>query len=332
MSTKPLGNHILPDEVIKQDKKTCRKFDQCGIGDKAVYVPSKTFPRAYYISYESLERVYKRVAVSPGTGKAFLTPILYVVFQYDGGKEKEVYFKYLNEADQLFNDLEKTHPDVPLISQTNEDRQRAQEEEEQRIRQRQLERPLQNEVAKLESAKELLGMRPKLYRDLAGAATFKRKIDNIKPLYQNAAIGITIAGALFAAAGIYVYKYMVSNVGLLLAFVGIAAMFLMVNSKVLPTPQKNRKYANGEYDKALEAMRISLRKTPDFPLPYYYAHPVVCDRLIKIIRMDRARTVEEALAVLKEDLKEMDSSVQLGGQEYREVVTIKPMFLVQEYR
>ncbi len=331
MSVKPLSAAVLPQDQVKQDRKKCRKFDQCGVGELAVYVPSKTMPRAYYIPFESLERVYKRVAVSPGSGKAFLTPVLYVVFQYDGGKEEQVYYKYLKEADALFDDLEKTHPSLPLISEKNEQKKRESEEEEERIRTKELSRPVQNQVRILESARELLGMRPALYKELAGTAAFKRKIDNIKPMYQMIVLCVMIAGAVCAVIGGVVYRTVNSSVGIMLLLIGAAAMFLMVNSKILPTPKKNRKHAQQLYDEALQAMKISLRKTQDFPLPPRYAHPYVCDRMIRIIRTERAETVDQALEVLKADLKAADSSVQLSGDEYKQVVTIKPLFLVQNY-
>ena len=43
-------------------------------------------------------------------------------------------------------------------------------------------------------------------------------------------------------------------------------------------------------------------------------------------------TPEEALKVLKADLKSMDSSVALSGDDFKQVVTIKPLFTVQDYR
>ena len=40
----------------------------------------------------------------------------------------------------------------------------------------------------------------------------------------------------------------------------------------------------------------------------------------------------EALAVLKNDLRALNSSVAVEQEEYDEVVTIKPMFLVRDYQ
>ena len=69
---------------------------------------------------------------------------------------------------------------------------------------------------------------------------------------------------------------------------------------------------------------------PKFPLPACYAHPAVLRRMIDIIAQERTRSVAEALELLKQDLKAMDSSVELEQEEYDEVMAIKPMFLVRD--
>ena len=69
----------------------------------------------------------------------------------------------------------------------------------------------------------------------------------------------------------------------------------------------------------------------DFPLPARYAHPVVLTRMIRVLREGRAQSAEEALAVVKADLKALNADVQVSQEEYDEVVAIKPMFLVSNY-
>lgn len=46
----------------------------------------------------------------------------------------------------------------------------------------------------------------------------------------------------------------------------------------------------------------------------------------------RAETIPEALKFLKEDLKALNSNVVVEKEEYDEIVTIKPMFLVMDYK
>ena len=55
-------------------------------------------------------------------------------------------------------------------------------------------------------------------------------------------------------------------------------------------------------------------------------------RMQEILREGRADTIPEALRILKEDLKALNSSVVVEQEEYDEVVAIKPMFLVMDYK
>ena len=70
----------------------------------------------------------------------------------------------------------------------------------------------------------------------------------------------------------------------------------------------------------------------DFPLPARYAHPVVLTRMIRILREGRAQSADEALEVLKSDLKALNADVQVSQEEYDEVVAIKSMFLLSDYQ
>ena len=68
-----------------------------------------------------------------------------------------------------------------------------------------------------------------------------------------------------------------------------------------------------------------------FPLPARYAHPVVLTRMIRVLREGRAQTADEALDVVKRDLKALTADVQVEQWEYDEVVAVKPMFLLSDY-
>lgn len=333
MAAKPLGTGVLDEKTVSEDRKNCKKFDQCGIGQKAVYVPSKMSPRAYYIPLDHVERIYQRIAVSRGSGKAFLTPVLYIVFQYDGGKEKVCYFKYITDADKMFDLLRREHPEIPLVSEQNEQKEKEKEEAEEKIRNAELSRAAREAVRDLDNGTELLNMRPKLYRELAQSARFKRSVDLIRPLYEGIAITVALAGLACTVIGLVMMGTGGSRgPAILLALVGIAAMFLMVNSGILPTPRRNKKAAEKKYEDAVSAMQHALHGADDFPVPVSYAHPYVLRMMERIIREGRAATTDEALAVLKEDLKKMDNTVQLSGEAYRQVTTVKPLFLVTDYR
>lgn len=100
----------------------------------------------------------------------------------------------------------------------------------------------------------------------------------------------------------------------------------------LPTARNNKKYIETHLEQAVDEMQQYIRQYPDFPVPAWYAHPVVLKRMIDIMQEGRATTIEKALEVLKSDLKALNSSVAVEQEEYDEVMAIKPMFLIREYQ
>ena len=326
-----LSSRTLTREELAQDRKTVRRYDQCGLGDRAVYMGSLMHPRRYYIPYESITHVFKRVAASNLSGKGFLAPVLYLVVRYDDGREQQCSFRYLQDCDKMQNELARIRPDICQLSPEGERRQKEREEREKRLKNT----PLSDEAASarkaLEKARRLLQKSPSLYEQLAAMAKLKRRADSVRPVYQYTALGVLLCGAALMIAGAVVIRSGQGMRGIILALFGMMLMFIMVNSRALPSRITNRRRSQREYDAALAALENSLRSCPDFPLPIHYAHPYVCDRLIRILREQRAETVPEALEVLKEDLRAMDSSVALAGDEYREVVTIKPLFTCRNY-
>lgn len=71
---------------------------------------------------------------------------------------------------------------------------------------------------------------------------------------------------------------------------------------------------------------------PGFFLPPQYAHPVVCERMIRVLESGRASTRSEALRVVKDDLKKLRSDVKVSQSEYDEVVQVKSLFLECDYK
>lgn len=338
MAVKPLGKEVLTEEALRKDKKTIQKFDQCGLGEKAIYFPSRMHPRSRYVPYSAVTHVYRRVAVSPGSGKLFLTPILYLVVRYDDGQEAQCSFRYIKEADQMMDALEKAHPEISLLSPDGEKKKAEKEAREEARRNTELPEKVSLEKQRLERARWQLHKQPPLTDRLAGVARVKRSVDLINPVYQWIALGVMLAGAaLIIAAIVLIRQHGSGSLIALLLIGGFAAMFMMVNSKVLPTRKRNRKNLQKDYDAALAAMEKYIAKVEkesgeSFPLPARYAHPTVADRCIRILEERRADTADEALEVLKEELRAADSSVALSGDDYKEVVLIKPLFLVADYR
>lgn len=110
---------------------------------------------------------------------------------------------------------------------------------------------------------------------------------------------------------------------------GLAVVFLFSGTQVIPTMRNNKRAVTAAWEQAQKDIAGVLPET--FPLPARYAHPVVLDRMIRVLREGRAQSAEEALAVVKADLKALNADVQVSQEEYDEVVAIKPMFLVSDY-
>lgn len=328
----PLGKVELSPDEVKADRKSCRRYDQCGLGDKAIYMGTVMHPRKLYVPYSSVTNVFKRVGVSSPSGKGFLAPVLFLVVRYDDGKEQACSFRYLQDADRMLEDLEQHHPEIPLLSPEGVRRQKEREELEARIQANELSETAARSRRILEDARWEVHKRPSVYEKLAAMAKMKRHADLMKPWVTYAAVGLLIAGGAAALAGIAVMRVGNKSIGAVIALVGIMLLFLAVNSKGLPGKTTNRRLRDKEYEVALAETERSLRHVKDFPIPYCYVHPYTFDRMIRILQEQRAETTEEALRVLKADLRSMDSSVVLQKEDYREVVTIKPLFTVQDYR
>ncbi len=329
---KPLGQKTLSEQELKADKKTIKTYDQCGLGEKAIYMGGKMMPRKFYVPYESVTHVFKRIGVSDGTGKGFLSPILYIVVRFDDGQEHQNSFRYLQDADKMLNQLEALHPEICLMSPEGEKKHREKEAEEQRIQNRILPDEVEHEKRVLQSAKHFIEKRPSLYEKLAVTAKVKRSLDLMKPSSIGIAIGVLVAGIIAFIIGLLLQRRGgFGSIPILIMLVGAAMVFVMVNSKILPTGKRNKKQLEKDYNAALADMERSLKAQKDFPLPPQYCHPYVVDRMIRILQEERATTAAEALDVLKADLKRMDSSVALADLDYKQVVTIKPLFTVRNY-
>ncbi len=331
---KPLGNMTLSDQELKQDRKKAKRYDQCGLGEKAIYMGSTMSPRSRYVPYDEVTHVYKRVAESTASGKGFLAPILYLVVRYGDGQEYQTSFRYLQDADKMLDELEARHPNISLLSPEGEKKKVQKEAKEDAVRNRTLSDTAEHEKNMLMAARRFLEKRPSLYEHLVQVAKMKRRRDLVKPGYEIFALVMLILGLCLLAAGIVmaIRGGFAGTLIILILLFGAMLVFLMLNSHVLPNRRTTRKALQKEYDSAVEDMERSLKKEEGFPIPAPYCHPYVIDRMIKIIQEGRAENAGEALAVLKEDLRGMDSSVALSGEDYTQVVTIKPLFLVQDYR
>ena len=328
-----LSSASLEPAALAEDKKHCRRVGPCGLGEKALYLNSFYLDRRYYIPYSAVTRVFKRVAMSKGgfTRKGVFASMAYLVVEYDVGKEKQCNFKYEEQVDQLLALLEQSHPEIKRVSAAAEQRLAAREKARRKEKKPELSSEAQAEVARLEEASAFLEQRPELTLELSQAARRKRAYLCTNPSYRWVVMAITLLGAVSLGFGLY----SLLNGGSFAVYfllLGLAAIFLFSGASVLPTAQNNRTAVMGRAQRAQKAMEDYLAARPGFPLPARYAHPVVLRRMVRALEYGRAATAEQALEVVKKDLRALNSSVEVDQEEYDEVVAIKAMFLNEDYR
>lgn len=335
ITPKPLGNRKLSQEELKSDKKGCTKIGPCGIGQEALYLNSFYIDRYYYVTYTDVRRVYKRIAMSKGgfTGKGVFGSIPYLVVEFSNGLEKQCNFKFEDQVDMLLQELHRRHPEIPVHSKEAEKKlKEAEEKERARYKKdEELSQSALDSISELERAKGYLENKSEITDELSNSAKTWRIIENIKPTYKFAALAIFLMSACAVVFGMYAVSV---KMGLAIYFVlfGIAGIFFAMSTRVLPTGRNNRKYAEARWREAYDSVKELTAGYGKFPVPAQYAHPVVIDRMVRVIREGRAETTDEALSVVKEDLKALNNTVTVSQKEYDEVVTVKPMFMVCDYK
>ena len=328
-----LGVKSLDKEELIQDKKECKKYGPCGVGEKALYLNGFCVDRLYYIPFTSVKRIYKRIAMSKGgySGKGLFATIPYLVVEYDSGQEKQCSFKIEEQVDRLLECVEEKYPQIPVHSREAERRLAERERIRASKRKKELSETAKGSITALERCSDYLAENTELYTELSISAKKKRTYERSKPAYKWVALFITVLGVASLVYGVYSVSVR-AGVGIYFLLFGFATIFFFASANVLPTAKNNRKAIEKRLERAIKDMEEYVKKYPDFPLPVHYAHPVVAKRLTDILAEGRAETIPEALEVLKTDLKALNSSVAVEQEEYDEIMAIKPMFLVMEYK
>lgn len=329
-----LGKDTLPENELKEDKKSCHKFGPCGVGQKAIYLNSFYIDRQYYVPMKSVKRVFKRIAMSKGgfTGRGVFATLPYLVVEFDDGRQKQCNFKHEEDVDRILAYIEDNFPDIPLHSEAAEQKLR---EKERNLEKKRLAGNIsdtaRNNISILDNAIKYLHKDSDLYLNLSQSAKKKRVYDRSNPAYKWVALAITIIGLGAFFYGVY---SVITHAGFGIYFLlfGLAAIFLFSGASVLPTSKNNKHYIEKQLVRSINDMQRYIKTYPDFPVPAHYAHPVVLKRMQDILKDKRAETMSEALEVLKNDLKALNSSVVVEQEEYDEIVAIKPMFLVMDYK
>ncbi len=325
--TKALSKETLEKDVLQYDKKNCMKFGPCGVGRKALYLNGFYLKRNSYVPLSAVQRVFKRVAGS--TGQGVFSSVVYLVVVYDGGKEKACLFKRENHLDDMMAYLGKMHPEIPLVHAKAE-AEIAKKETLKAAKVRvELSREEEAQIKRLEQAKDFLEKRSDLTDDLTRIAKRKREVDGGNPMYRWLALAIVLAGAATGAYGIYAFIAELRFASYFLAF-GLAVVFLF--GRILPTKRNSKAYIDEQWKNVCEAVEKHIKSFGSFPVPARYAHPVTLTRMIRIIREGRAKDSQSALEVLKTDLQSLNADVHVEQDEFSEIMAIKPMFLVENYR
>ena len=331
-----LGMAKLDRLELEQDKKACRKIGPCGVGKKALYLNSFYIDRRYYLPYGSISRVFKRVAMSSGgfTGKGMFASMAYLVVEYDGGKQKQCNFKDERDVDKLLEVLAKEQPQIPLLSEAGEQALQKKEAEKAARKLPELTDEAKHSVTVLRKAKEYLEEKPELSDELSAAERRKRAQLQSKPVYRYVALAIFIFGIAAAAYGLYSVFSHTGSYGIYFALFGFAAIFLFSSYNMLPTARNNHSAIMKRAEKAETAMAEYVKHYPNgaFPVPSYYAHPIVLKQMMDAVEEGRAVTVPEALNAVEARLKSLNANVQVEQEEYDEVVVIKAMFLNHDYQ
>ena len=330
-----LGREGLDRETLAADKKACRRFGPCGVGEKALYLNSFYIDRRYYVPFASVQRVFKRVAMSKGgfSGKGMFASMAYLVVEYDDGSEKQCNFKYEEQVDQMLAYIGQKHPGLPLMSREAAERVAARERERAMRPRPQLTDTAQSARRKLEDGLEYLQRAPQKTLELSQANQRKRAFLQSNPAYRWIAMVITLMGIIALVFGIgSIARYGMDSFAPYVALFGFAAIFMFSGLSVLPTARNNKKAILSRADRALADMENYLKDYPNFPTPARYAHPIVLQRMLRVVEEGRAQTCAQALDAVKEELKTLNRDVQVEQDEYDEVVAVKPLFLNENYR
>ena len=330
---KPIGAGRLEPAALKADRKACERIGPCGLGDRALYLGGLLFERSWYVPLADLERAYKRVIVGSGGFNAvgpFASPVQ-VVARCRDGAEWRCGFRRPQEADRLLEALGRACPGLPLASAEAERRLKEAEAAEAARYAKKITAEAEAARRELERARRRLESDvPALCRRLSETAKRRRALDLAGPFARAFPFVVLAVSLALVAAGLAALARGHASWPYFLLF-GAAFGFMVFATGALPVGRNARPAIHAAWEEAEAAMAGYLGDDP-FPLPPRYAHPVVLTRMIRAIRQGRAADAAEALAVVKEDLKNLHRGVEVPPKEYDEVVVVKAMFLINDYR
>ncbi len=330
---RPWSREAFDSFALAEDLRSLRRFGQAGASDGAVYMNGLFLERRYYIPYTAIKRIYKRIAMTKGgfTGKGAFASIAYVVAELKEGGERKCALKREEDADMLLSYVKAKAPYLLFASDEAERRlDRYRREQERRFR-KHLTEKAEALVSELRKEKAFLEERPALYERLSAASRRKRADDLSNPYLRYLALIIAAIGLASAAFGIFSF-IKGQDAAIFFVLFGLGAVFLFSGVSVIPSGQNSRKAIQAMLDSSRRDMEEYIQGYEGFLLPARYAHPAVIERIIRVVREGRAEDFDSAFSIMKADLKALNSDVQVEQEEYDEIIAIKPMFLIEDYR
>ena len=318
-------------EELKNEKKHMVKIGRLGVSDRAVFLSSMMLDRSRYVLFTDMNRIFKQVAMSKGgfTGKGVFGSMAYIVVELKSGHQIRCAVQAEPYADAILEEVSKRCPGIPINSREAEQKLRAAVEEEKRRYVEHISATAEASIEKLETEKVILEKSPALYQQLAATAKQLRIVRRVNPSAKWVALVVFIMAICATVFGI-VRLLQGGTTAIYVVFFGFAIIFLLAASRVLPNAENNvRKVREANASAVAQMERALVGEALD--VPARYAHPVVLERMIRVIREGRAETPADALALVKKDLQALNSSVTVSQKEYDEVVEIKPMFLNFDY-
>ena len=350
MPTLQFGTRSLPASELKADKKVARKIGPVGMGRRALYLNSFYISRMYYVLWTEIRRVYKLVAMSKGgfTGIGAFGSMSYLVVELRDGRTKKCQIKYEYQTDQALAWIAEHHPEIPVRSAAAQKKLDDRRLEESRKSAAVLDEGTKQSILMLQDAQEYLEKRPVLWQTLSSRAATKRAQQMVSPGRRFLGIGIFAVSILLLAAGIPLT--VTSNpAGIYMIMFGAAFLLFSLAGNLIPIGRNSPGRIERDWQEAVRECGEYISKwTPpvfqggkkavrneqaaQFPVPARYAHPVVLERMIRVMREGRAENPAQALEAVKTDLKGLNRSVKVSQEEYDEVVAVKPMFLISDYQ
>ena len=330
----PLSSSVLPADALNRDAASASRFGPAGVGEKAVYLGSFMRERHGYVPYDAIARIYKRVAMTKGgfSGRGMFVCAAYLVVELREGGERSCYIGREEIADSLIAAVMAKAPGLRFMSEAAEERVRKRREEEASRMSEGLGEKGDALIDELVRERSFLEKNPSLYTALSIASRRKRAEDISKPMLRYVATAIVLLGLAVSAYGVISLINDGLGDSIYVVIFGIAMVFLFSGLSVIPSGRDSRRMIQRRLDDAVGAMEEYIKGYDGFLLPSRYAHPAVLARMIRVVREGRAAEWQEAFLIMKDELRAIDSSCTVSQDEYDEIMAIKPMFLIHDWK